>query len=39
MVAGSNGHVAWGYTDSYGDWLDWVRVHWTDAALERMARR
>jgi penicillin G amidase len=26
LVAGSNGHVAWGYTNSYGDWLDWVRV-------------
>lgn len=26
MLAGSNGHIAWGYTNSYGDWLDWVRV-------------
>ena len=24
MVAGSNGHVAWGFTNSYGDWLDLV---------------
>ncbi|MCQ4165422.1 penicillin acylase family protein [Tahibacter harae] len=26
FLAGSNGHIAWGYTNSYGDWLDWVRV-------------
>ena len=26
LIAGSNGHVAWGFTDSYGDWLDWVRI-------------
>ncbi|WP_347261473.1 penicillin acylase family protein [Rudaea sp.] len=26
LVAGSNRHVAWGFTNSYGDWLDWVRV-------------
>jgi len=26
LVAGSNGHVAWGFTNSYGDWLDWVRI-------------
>ncbi|MFN3843676.1 MAG: penicillin acylase family protein [Rehaibacterium terrae] len=26
IVVGSNGHVAWGFTNSYGDWLDWVRV-------------
>jgi len=22
MVAGSNGHIAWGFTNSYGKWLD-----------------
>jgi len=22
LVAGSNGHIAWGYTNSYGNWLD-----------------
>jgi penicillin amidase len=27
LVAGSNHHVAWGFTNSYGDWLDWVRVN------------
>lgn len=26
LIAGSNGHIAWGYTNSYGDWLDWVRI-------------
>jgi Protein related to penicillin acylase len=23
VVVGSNGHVAWGFTNSYGDYLDW----------------
>ena len=27
LVAGSNRHVAWGFTNSYGDWMDWVRVN------------
>ncbi len=26
MVIGSNGQIAWGFTNSYGDWMDWVRV-------------
>jgi penicillin G amidase len=26
LIAGSNGHVAWGYTNSYGDWSDIVIV-------------
>ena len=26
LVVGSNGQVAWGFTNSYGAWLDWVRV-------------
>ncbi len=26
LVVGSNGQVAWGFTNSYGDWSDWVRV-------------
>ena len=25
VVVGSNGHVAWGFTNSYGDWMDWRR--------------
>jgi penicillin G amidase len=34
LVAGSNGHVAWGFTNSYGNWLDVERVPCT-AADER----
>jgi len=26
IIIGSNGQVAWGFTNSYGDWQDWVRV-------------
>jgi penicillin amidase len=26
MIAGSNGHVAWGFTNSYGDWTDLALV-------------
>jgi len=26
MVVGSNGRIAWGFTNSYGDWQDWVRI-------------
>ncbi len=26
LIAGSNGHIAWGFTNSYGDWMDWVRI-------------
>ena len=26
IVAGSNGHVAWGLTNSYGDWVDLVEL-------------
>jgi penicillin G amidase len=26
LVAGSNGHIAWGFTNSYGDWLDVTAV-------------
>ncbi len=31
LVAGSNGHIAWGYTNSYGDWTDAVIVRPGDA--------
>jgi penicillin amidase len=34
VVVGSNGHVAWGFTNSYGDWLDFYRVRWTDASRQ-----
>ncbi len=26
VIAGSNGHIAWGFTNSYGDWSDLVVV-------------
>ena len=26
LVIGSNDHIAWGFTNSEGDWMDWVRV-------------
>jgi penicillin amidase len=26
VVVGSNGHVAWGFTNSYGDFVDLVRL-------------
>jgi penicillin amidase len=35
VVVGSNGHVAWAFTNSYGDWLDWIEVQWADAAHTR----
>ncbi len=27
VIAGSNGRVAWGFTNSYGDWSDRILVH------------
>ncbi|MDH0864504.1 penicillin acylase family protein [Mitsuaria sp. GD03876] len=33
LVAGSNGTVAWGFTNAYGQWFDWVEVP-ADAKLE-----
>ena len=30
VIVGSNGHVAWGFTNSYGDWLDFHRVDWAN---------
>jgi penicillin amidase len=35
VVVGSNTRVAWAFTNSYGDWLDWVRLDWTDPARTR----
>ena len=35
MVAGSNRHIAWAFTNSYGDWVDLAEVHWLDAAHSR----
>jgi penicillin G amidase len=35
LVAGSNGHVAWGFTNSYGNWLTVKPVHCaSESALE-----
>lgn len=31
VVAGSNGRVAWGFTNSYGDWVDVLRLEMNDA--------
>ncbi|MEN3277642.1 MAG: penicillin amidase [Massilia sp.] len=31
IIAGSNGHVAWGFTNSYGDYLDLVELGVDDA--------
>jgi penicillin amidase len=35
VIVGSNRHIAWGFTNSYGDWADFVRVQWLDAAQTR----
>lgn len=32
LIVGSSGHIAWGFTNSYGDWHDWVEVQFTDDA-------
>jgi len=37
VIVGSNGHVAWGFTNSYADTLDLVRAQ-TDAAHPRQVR-
>jgi penicillin amidase len=26
LVVGSNGAIAWGFTNAYGQWFDWIRV-------------
>lgn len=30
VIVGSNRHVAWGFTNSYGDFTDFMQVRWTD---------
>ena len=35
LVVGSSGHIAWGFTNSYGDWHDWVQVDFTDTSRTR----
>lgn len=37
LVVGSNGHVAWGFTNSYGSWFEWVEVP-RDAAAAKVRR-
>lgn len=37
LIAGSNGRVAWGYTNSYGDWTDLVVVELDPADPARYA--
>ena len=34
VVAGSNGHVAWGFTNSYGDWADLVILETDSTATD-----
>ncbi|MGS0759070.1 penicillin acylase family protein, partial [Roseateles sp. GG27B] len=26
LVVGSNGSVAWGFTNAYGQWFDWIKL-------------
>jgi penicillin amidase len=35
VIAGSTPHVAWAFTNSYGDWLDFFRVDFVDEAKTR----
>jgi len=35
VIVGGNGHVAWSFTNSYGDWLDFYRVDWANAERTR----
>jgi penicillin G amidase len=37
LVAGSNGHVAWGFTNSYGNWLDVEPVECSSVAPGEMS--
>ena len=39
LVAGSNGHVAWTFTNSYGDFTDWVRVNHRSGRQDEIPRR
>ncbi|HAI59995.1 MAG TPA: penicillin acylase [Xanthomonadaceae bacterium] len=32
IIAGSTPHLAWAFTNSYGDWADFFRIDFTDAA-------
>ena len=37
VVVGSNGHVAWGFTNSYGDYMDFIALE-TDTAKPGQVR-
>lgn len=39
IVAGSNGQIAWGFTNSYGDWSDRLPVYELPAPPPRFLRR
>lgn len=39
VVVGSNGHVAWGFTNSYGDWADWAELPACRAGTQGCAER
>jgi len=36
LAAGSNGHIAWGFTNSYGDWLSVTRVPCTAVTARQL---
>lgn len=35
MITGSNGEIAWGFTNSYGDWVDLVELEPADGGTDR----
>jgi penicillin amidase len=37
LVVGANGKVAWGFTNAYGQWFDWIKVP-RDAVSGRIVR-
>ena len=39
LVAGSNGHIAWGFTNSYGDWVDVQKADLRGAPMPNNARK
>ncbi|MCV2349639.1 penicillin acylase family protein [Paucibacter sp. Y2R2-4] len=38
LVVGSNGHVAWGFTNAYGQWFDWIKLPQDLAPLRASGR-
>jgi len=37
VIVGSNGHIAWGFTNSYGDWADWAGIPACQGAIASCA--